>query len=275
MTEVEQVGTDVAIADVLPRGIVGAFNPTLPQLALLKRTVAAGTTNDQFELFLMQCRRTGLDPFARQIYCVLRRDGDSPEKKMSIQTSIDGHRLIAERTGHYAGQLGPEWCGEDGQWKDVWLEQKAPTAARVFVMRDDFKEPLKGVALWKAYAVKLPNGSLNNFWSKMPEHMLAKVAEALALRRAFPQELSGLYTDDEMDGMDFVPTPKPIDLPIEERRENMLKRAANDFGYQDAGGNPDVEAARNAITVEALEQISDTAGLQRAYRQLGEMANAG
>lgn len=156
--------------------------------------------------FLAHCRRTGLDPIARQIYAI-ERGG-----KWGIQVSIDGFRLVAERSGQYAGQIPVQWTADGETWVDVWVKDTPPLAAKVGVRRRDFDEPLIAVARFEAYAVydeewegEYPNRrktgkrTLSDMWARMHAEQIAKVAEALALRKAFPMELSGLYTDEEMD----------------------------------------------------------------------------
>lgn len=180
---------------------------TQTQLDLLKTTIAKGTTDEQFALFCEVAQRTGLNPFAKQIYAVMRntKDGDKWVPTMTIQTGVDGYRLIAQRTGEYAGQQGPFWCGDDGEWRDVWLSPKAPAAAKVGVLRHGFLEPVWGVATAASYMQTTRDGKPSGLWGTMPDVMIAKCAEVLALRKAFPQELSGMYADVEMDQADSEP----------------------------------------------------------------------
>jgi phage recombination protein Bet len=171
------------------------------QIELIRKQVAPqGTTKDELAMFLHYAQRTGLDPFSRQIYLSERKSQVQGQwvATRKPEVTIDGFRLVAERTRQYAGQLGPFWCGEDGEWKDVWIPSTPPTAAKIGVLRHDFKEPVWSVALYREYAQMKSDGKPNSMWTKYPSVMLAKCAESLALRRAFPRELSGLYTREEM-----------------------------------------------------------------------------
>lgn len=175
----------------IEHGSVPSVSWTHEQVELIKRTIAVGATNDELQLFLYQAKRTGLDPLSRQIHFVKRKD------KGTIQTAIDGYRLIADRTGKLAGS--DDYLFDEGipQYLHMVAKRGNPLTATVTVykMVDGDKVSFAATAAWGEY---FPGEAQGFMWKKMPYLMIGKCAEALALRKAFPAELSGIYTNEEM-----------------------------------------------------------------------------
>jgi phage recombination protein Bet len=159
---------------------------TAEQVDLIRRTYAKDCNDDELKLFLYIATRSGLDPFARQIYAV-KRDG-----KMVIQTSIDGFRLTAMRTGSYAGR-------DEAVFE--YDSQKNPVKCKVVIYKlvQGVRCAFTATAKWAEY---YPGDKLGFMWRKLPETMLEKCCEAKALRMAFPAELSLIYSKEEMDQAD-------------------------------------------------------------------------
>lgn len=185
------------------------------QLAIVKRTLAPDLTNDELMIFGHICHRVNLDPFARQIYAIKRKG------KMCIQTGIDGFRLVAERTGKYAPGKDTEFLYDDN---------KKLIGAKAYVKKmtaDGTWHDISATALLSEY------NAFQGLWQKMPHVMIEKCAEARALRRAFPADLSGLYSDDEMEQAEAAPHPFPKELPI--TIDNDTAKIIDDFinGHDD------------------------------------------
>jgi phage recombination protein Bet len=168
------------------------------QIEILKNSICKGASPEEFEVFIMACKKTGLDPFMRQIYAVKRWDGRLKRETMTIQTGIDGYRLIAERTGLYAPGPEPTYqYDSNGQIVSATAYVKKQT-------RDGTWHTVAASAFLDEYCQRNKEGNASGMWSNMPRNQLAKCAEALALRRAFPAEMSGIYTKDEMNQAEIV-----------------------------------------------------------------------
>ena len=227
---------------------------TQRQLAALAQIGVQGATPADLAVFLHQCQRTGLDPFNRQIYMINRRQKDQNGRyvmKQTIQVGIDGFRTIARRAADRNHELFSEpetlWCGEDGVWHDVWIAPTPPVAAKVTVRRGEGE--FTGVALYREYVgtrfdQPTQRHVPNSMWASKPATMIAKCAEALALRKAFPQDLSGLYTADETN-MDAVQAEIVED-------ETAVKKS---YGSRARQRNPAEQTARqpHACTPEQAE----------------------
>ncbi len=175
-----------------PRAIEDPSKLTPARIKLITDTVAKGATHDELQLFLLVCQRSGLDPFAKQVYFVKRYDNSSGESRGTIQTGIDGFRAIAEKTGEYAGSDDIVFV-EPKEGEKLGYPDKA--TASVYRIVKSQKVKFTASARWSEY---FPGEKLGFMWQKMPYAMLGKCAEGLALRKGFPQVLGGLYIHEEM-----------------------------------------------------------------------------
>lgn len=186
------------------------------QVDLITRTICKDFTTDELKLFLFQAQKSGLDPLKKEIY------GVKFGGRVQTITSIDGMRLVADRSGLYEGQTQPVFYDGDGKSYDIWIKKEPPFACKVGVWKKGFREPLYAVAIFKEYAKENLWPKKENLWLKMPSLMIAKVAEALALRKAFPNDIGGIYTRDEMEqAHDFKDDKKEVIL-IDEIKIKIL-----------------------------------------------------
>jgi phage recombination protein Bet len=221
---------------------------------LIKNTIAKDCNELEFKFFLSVCRNTGLNPLLRQIYPV------KYQGRMVIQVGIDGFRLQAERSGKYIGQLGPFWCGDDGVWKDVWVSDQSPVAAKVGILRKDFVtpdeqhiEPIWGIAKFKSFA-KYFNGKLGDMWEKSGDNQLAKCAESQAIRKAFPQETAGLSIPEEQLS-----------------HEIMDKLAAENAADAKVPGKPPVQQPKAKDIPADVETSGDSDFSKQIFGMISEM----
>ncbi|MEV4907082.1 recombinase RecT [Streptomyces albidoflavus] len=186
----------------------------LSTLALISPGLAAAPRG-HLAMFFHYCVRTGLDPFARQIYMIGRTNWkaadnpDEPEKTWTIQTGIDGFRTVAHRAAAKAEESisyeDTVYYDSEGNAHDVWLSQAYPSAVKVTVLRGTSRFPM--IARWDEFAPTYYDRKQSAYvvakmWQQMPAHMLRKCAEAGSLRMAAPQDLSGVYVDEEMERAD-------------------------------------------------------------------------
>ncbi|NMW66006.1 hypothetical protein HHJ78_10970 [Mobiluncus mulieris] len=206
--------------------------------------------------FFHLCKQTGLDPWARQIYATTRGG------KVSFQSTIDGFRLTArracQRTGETLSELGVYWYDQDGREFTEWIPAAPPAAAKYVVQRGQGQ--FTGFARFDEYAGRDRRGELSYMWAKMPALMIAKCAEALALRKAFPQDLSGIYTSDEMQQAAASGITSAAVSQEEQRRDRAVKTAI----AEDEERNTLVEAILEAaepqpglLSPEALQAMCD------------------
>jgi phage recombination protein Bet len=210
------------------------------KIKLMKDTICKDSTDNEFELFLHACKRTGLDPFMKQIHAVKRWDSTLGRTSMTVQTGIDGYRLIAERTKKYSPGREPSYT------YDANGKLESATAYVKKMTPDGTWHEISASAYYSEYVQKKKDGSPVSMWANMPRNQLAKCAEALALRKCFPAELSGLYTTDEM-----------AQSVVEKEDKKQLSENQSDF-------SPKKE---EVISDEMRKEVKDYMDNNKEYRE--------
>lgn len=237
--------------------------------------------DEDLMLFLYTCKRTGLDPLAKQIYAVYRWDSRLGREKMTIQVGIDGMRLVAQRTGQYAGQDDAEFLPAD---ESAPLPQKATVTVKKR-MKDGTIITTSATARWNEYCQKGKDGNPMGMWARMPYNQLAKCAEALALRKAFPNELAGIVSEDEMGQASNIlagipaPVKKPNiqveqGAPVEARTilvDETPKDAPVEVGIVDTPPAPKPPTIEETVAKQAAAMPTKQAGAPIAKNSIVEV----
>lgn len=232
-------------------------------LVLRQSGISDQVTAAELSGFLHLCQRTQLDPFSRQIYLIGRYDRRAGREVFTPQTAIDGYRVVAHRviaaSGETFGYEDTLWCDASGKWRDAWLADTPPAAAKVTVLRNG--QRFSAVALFREYVQTGKEGKLLGLWGRMPAGQIAKCAEALALRKAFPHDLAGVYTAEEM---------AQADSPAPERHLRTVQQGESD-PWATAAPAPQT-AAQGRDYLHEANGAADADTVRRIYR---EAANDG
>lgn len=172
---------------------------------LVKNTINGDLNEEEFQLFMHDCKRQGIHVLDRLIHPTIRTDKKTGARRYTPITSIDLFRMRAEATGELAGNDDPVFSGPVAQ---------SPFEAKVTVWRmvQGQRCPFTATARWVEYKPSPPHDFM---WNTKPHVMLGKCAEALALRKAFPKQLGALYIREEMEQAGVPGEAAPAEPPKE------------------------------------------------------------
>lgn len=277
---------------MMPKGNVPDI--TASQLTLIKQTYARDCNDPEFNLFIEICRQTQLNPIKKQIYCIVYNKDKSEKRQMTIITAIDGYRAIANRSGHYrpAGDDDMVWITDDAKVSSInpqGIIEARYTARKWHPMSNSWMECI-GKVFWEEYAPveeewaysdekgkRVPTGKkkLTDKWAGMPRNQIMKCAEAAALRRGWPEDLSGIYVEEEMDRANVIDltATEVLEKDKIERREAAV-RGANSYAlvFDEEGGIQFIEAGK--VHDMACHWIGTMKTLEALDRWCGTNANS-
>jgi recombination protein RecT len=247
------------IQAIQTEALVGSFNQT--ELDTLKATIAKGTTNEQFALFVQTCTRSGLNPFLNQIYCIVYNGNAGPT--MSIQIAVEGIVALAKKNPHYKGFIASEVKENDE------FEIDAVTGEPVHKIKGLGNRGKTVGAYCVAYREGMPNISVvvdldqvnhlinssiantKKMWNDYRDDMLVKYA----IKRAFKRQFGIEVAEDESVGSESQAVPSPY-----ERKD--ITAEVNATTEPVTAIEPPAAAQVNEITIVKADIV-------RAFRKLG------
>lgn len=279
----------VVLNDKLSELVEGHWSAS--QIGVLRQQIAAKASAAELAFFLTVAKNQGLDPFKRQIHAVFRWDSRAQREIMAIQTGIDGYRALADRTGKYAGNDDPRFthpmlpCGDCNAFgtigkklcvackgaghtinqQECWRPESASVTVHKIVA--SVVRPFTATARWSEYVGTKKGGAPTHMWRSKPFLMLGKCAEALALRKAFPDQLAGVYTAEEMDQAGFdssqivqaevvempEPHPKAVEIASSTTPEEVAERAQEEIEQEERQRREDNDKLLEDLPGEEFE----------------------
>lgn len=229
------------------------------QLQMIRTSFLNGASDMEAGVLLELARLRRLNPITRQIHFVRRWDSQKRAEIWAAQVGIDGFRAIAERTGLYDGQDEAEF---------EYDPKGGLKLARVRVYRKDWSRPAVGVAHYSEYVQLTKEGKPTHMWASKQHVMLGKCAEAIALRKAFPEDTSGLYAPEELPESEtprtVAPPPPPaVVAPVpeaakskQEQTQPKRKTATPKVVQAEVVHMPAPQSAANAaVTAKVVEAL--------------------
>jgi phage recombination protein Bet len=249
-----------------------------PQLQVIKQSYARDTNDIEFNLFVEMCRSLNLNPIKGQISAQVYSKNDPKKRNMVVVTQIGGLRAIAARQGDYlpddeAPLFTYSETAKDPAINPLGIESVSVKVYRV--IRGE-KHRIAGTVYWDEFAPieeewaedesgkRRPSGKkkLKSNWLKMPRVMLAKCAEAQALRRGWPEDLSNVYSEEEMEQADIIEgtATEVLDQVAADNRMRKLGSPKHGYAIQWDIGEPLETVATGKLfdRVEAFARHADT-----------------
>jgi phage recombination protein Bet len=191
---------------------------------VIRNLICKNASDKEIKQFITLCAMQKLNPFLREAYLIKYSDTEPASMVVGYEVFLKRAFKNQYYQGYKSGIL---------DWDD---EKKRRAFCEVFLK--GYVTPIRVEVYWEEYAGKKKDGTLTKFWAKQGRTQLEKVAISQALRRAFPLDLGGLYTADEIDTVD------PNELPTE-----IIDYEVHDMGdtqSQEASGQSS-ETTSNAL----------------------------